>query len=122
MCEKMKAQTYIKISLAYAPSSGQQYYQELDVPMGTTIYEALQFSGWLGLEASANKDFAILNSWCEQTHQELSPNAKEWFIGVYADKKPLNYVLSNHDRIEIYRALSADPMNRRKNKAKKKVR
>ncbi len=121
MPDQTKAPAYIKISLAYAPSSGRQYYQEIEVPIGTTIYEALQFAGWLSSDISTNTDFAVFKIWCEQVKNEKAVNTKQWFIGIYANKKPLHYVLSDNDRIEIYRALKADPMNRRKNKAKNKV-
>ncbi|WP_131668397.1 RnfH family protein [Psychrobacter pygoscelis] len=102
-----------QISLAYAPSAECQYYEQLTVVAGTTIYEALKLAGWL-------ERFADLAQWCEQTATVETPTAKDWYIGIYSQKQPLTYQLKAHDRIEIYRSLSLDPMSKRKKRAKKK--
>ncbi len=106
----------ISISLAYALDDGQQDYQELQIADNSTIYQALQTVGWL----DKYEDLAI---WCEQiknSEQSLStkPNARLWRVGIYSQKKPLNYVLQANDRIEIYRPLKFEPMSRRKKRAK----
>ncbi|MBE9577988.1 MULTISPECIES: RnfH family protein [Moraxella] len=101
----------LRISLAYADKDN-QYYQELEVPTHTTIYQALQSSGWLDLPHLA--EFAL---WCH-ANREHEPNHKAWYVGIYSQKKRLDTVLSDGDRIEIYRPLSYDPMSRRKTKSK----
>ena len=103
----------LQISLAYAPSAERQYYEQLTVVVGTTIYEALKLAGWL-------ERFEDLAQWCEQVLIIETPTAKDWHIGIYSQKQPLNYELKAHDRIEIYRSLSLDPMSKRKKRAKKK--
>lgn len=101
----------ITISLAYA-GMDKQHYQELTIPAGTTLYEALQLSGWLDLPHLSA--FAL---WCgENTHHD--PNHKAWYVGIYSQKKRLDTVLCHGDRVEIYRPLSADPMTKRKSKSK----
>ncbi len=106
----------INISLAYALDDSKQDYQELQVVNNTNIYQALQMAGWL----DKYEDLAI---WCEQiknSEQSLAtkPNARLWRVGIYSQKKPLNYILQANDRIEIYRPLKFEPMSRRKKRAK----
>lgn len=105
----------IAIALAYAHDDGSQKYAEFDVPPRTTIMQALELSGWLKMSELA--DFA---HWCRQNHDQ-NPVHRAWFVGVFSEKKRLDSVLNDGDRIEIYRALTADPMSRRKAKTKKKV-
>jgi putative ubiquitin-RnfH superfamily antitoxin RatB of RatAB toxin-antitoxin module len=38
-------------------------------------------------------------------------------VGVFSQVKPLDYQLKQHDRIEIYRPLIADPKAKRREKA-----
>lgn len=105
----------IEIALVYAHDDGGQKYAEFAVPSDTTIMQALELSGWLMQAELA--DFA---AWCQQNLAQ-EPIHRAWFVGVYSEKKRLDYVLKDGDRIEIYRPLSADPMSRRKAKSTKKV-
>lgn len=111
--EMKELETMIKVSLAYAPSQDEQYYEQLRVPVGSTIYEVLLHSGWLDR-------FEPLALWCEQERHTQTPTAKSWHVGIYSQKQPLNYVVKSQDRIEIYRSLSLDPMKKRKKRALKK--
>lgn len=101
----------IIVYLAYAEEATRQHYQTVQVSQGTTLYEALAQAGWL-------KQFEELASWCEQVVNTTTPTAKRWYVGVYAQKQPLNYILQPSDRVEVYRSLSADPMSQRKNKSR----
>lgn len=117
----------INISLAYAPSPNheeaqidpdylKQQYIEIEVPLGTTIYQAIESLGWL-------QRYSELYNWCEQiksgnNNLSTKPNSRQWYVGVYSQKKPLDYILKNNDRVEIYRSLISDPMKRRKKRAK----
>ncbi len=106
----------ISISLAYALDDNKQDYQELQITDNSTIYQALQVSGWLA-------KYPDLATWCEQikmSEQSLAtrPNARLWRVGIYSQKKSLNYTLQANDRIEIYRPLKLEPMSRRKKRAK----
>ena len=100
----------IAISLAYAPSNTQQWYQEIEVPKGSSIFTALQLSGWL------QKD-TVLAQWCQQHKSVEVVNKRDWRVGVFSQKQPLSHILSPSDRIEIYRPLTVDPMSKRKKRA-----
>ncbi len=99
----------ITVYLAYAENAESQHYATLYVNNGTTLYEALEQSGWL-------IQFPALALWCQQVATIKTPVAKRWHVGVYAQKQPLSYQLHPLDRIEVYRSLSADPMTQRKSK------
>lgn len=105
----------INISLVYAPNVTEQDYIEISVPSGSTIYQALNLAGWL-------EKYPEISQWCEQvitseTGLATKVSNRQWHVGIYSQKKPLNYQLHNNDRIELYRPLTVDPMKRRKRKA-----
>ncbi|WP_323128906.1 RnfH family protein [Psychrobacter sp. K31L] len=99
------------VYLAYAEEAKRQHYLTLSVAEGTTLYEALAQAGWL-------MQFPALARWCEEVEQVITPAAKRWHVGIYAQKQPLSYPLQPFDRIEVYRSLSADPMSQRKSKSR----
>ena len=105
-----KGQAGLPISLAYAPSATQSLYLEMEVAEGTTLLQALQQSGWL-------QKYPDLQQWCDEHAQDEQINNKTWAVGVFSQKKLLSYVLQAHDRIEIYRPLTIDPMRKRKKRA-----
>ena len=105
-----KGQVGLPISLAYAPSATQSLYLEMEVAEGTTLLQALQQSGWL-------QQYPDLQQWCDEHAQDEQINNKTWAVGVFSQKKLLSYVLQAHDRIEIYRPLTIDPMRKRKKRA-----
>lgn len=87
----------IHVEVCYA-SNEVQFLRALDVADGTTIEQAIALSGVL--QAAPEIDLATMA------------------VGIYAKKKTLDTVLREHDRIEIYRPLIADPKNaRRRRKA-----
>lgn len=87
----------INVQVCYA-SDAVQFLRALRVPAGTTLEQAIAASGVLA----------------EVPGIDLSTTQ----VGIYAKKKPLNTVLREHDRVEIYRPLIADPKNaRRRRKA-----
>lgn len=100
----------LHISLAYAPTVDDHFYLETAVPVGTTLYQALNRVGWLD-------KFELLKGWCDSVAVDELPSAKQWHVGVFSQKQPLNYVLQNNDRIEVYRSLIANPMQRRQKRA-----
>ena len=99
------------VYLAYAEEAQRQHYLTLPVSHGTTLYEALAQAGWL-------TQFEKLARWCEEVTDIVTPTAKRWRVGVYAQKQPLSYLLQPFDRIEVYRSLNADPMSQRKSKSR----
>ena len=83
----------INVEVCYA-SDAVQFLRALRVPLGTTLEQAIAASGVLaevpGIDLTAMQ------------------------VGIYAKKKPLDTVLREHDRVEIYRPLIADPKNARR--------
>jgi putative ubiquitin-RnfH superfamily antitoxin RatB of RatAB toxin-antitoxin module len=78
----------IRIEMAYATPE-KQILESLEVPIGCTLGEALQQSP-LSIYVT-------------------EPSS----VGIFSKIQPLSYVLQPHDRIEIYRPLTADPMKKR---------
>jgi putative ubiquitin-RnfH superfamily antitoxin RatB of RatAB toxin-antitoxin module len=92
----MAAET-INIQVCYA-SDAVQFLRALQVPLGTTIEQAIALSGVQ--QAVPETDLSQLDT------------------GIYAKKKPRDTILREHDRIELYRPLIADPKQaRRRRKA-----
>lgn len=89
----------IGVTVCYA-TARQEWLRELEVASGTTIGAAIEQSGVL-------EAFPDIN---------LSTQP----VGIYAKKKTLDTVLRERDRIEIYRALVADPKDSRRKRAAKR--
>ena len=90
----------IRVQVCYARPDG-VFLRELTVAQGTTIAQAIAQSGVC--EEVAGIDLA------------LQP------VGLYGKKRPLETVLRERDRIEIYRPLVADPKESRRRRADKKA-
>jgi putative ubiquitin-RnfH superfamily antitoxin RatB of RatAB toxin-antitoxin module len=89
----------IHVQVCYA-TAAHELLRELVVAAGTTIEQAIAQSGVLS--EIPGIDLA------------LHP------VGLYGKKKPLDTVLREHDRIEIYRPLVADPKDSRRRRVQKK--
>ena len=89
----------VQVVVCYA-TPAQEFLRSLDVEAGTTIGQAIEASGVL----AAFPDINLVTQ----------P------VGIYAKKKTLDTVLRARDRIEIYRALVADPKDSRRKRAAKK--
>ena len=91
----------IRIEVAYARPDKQSILT-ITVAPGTTVAEAIEQS-------------AIRNEFPEiQTEPEA--------VGIFSRKVPLDHVLREGDRIEIYRPLIADPKEARRQRAKQSQR
>jgi uncharacterized protein len=91
----------IHIQVCYA-TPDQQFLRELAVAAGTTVRQAIALSGLQ--QAMPGIDLATMQ------------------VGIYSKKQTLDTVLREHDRVEIYRPLIADPKHaRRRRKAKAQV-
>jgi putative ubiquitin-RnfH superfamily antitoxin RatB of RatAB toxin-antitoxin module len=88
----------INIQVCYA-SNALQFLRALRVDAGTTLEQAIALSGVL--QAAPEIDLATMA------------------VGIYAKKKTLDTVLREHDRVEIYRPLIADPKNARRRRSAK---
>jgi putative ubiquitin-RnfH superfamily antitoxin RatB of RatAB toxin-antitoxin module len=89
----------VQVSVCFATAQ-RQFLQPLQVEQGTTIGQAIERSGVLA-------EFPEINLVTQP-------------VGIYAKKKPLETVLRERDRIEIYRPLVADPKDSRRKRAAKK--
>jgi putative ubiquitin-RnfH superfamily antitoxin RatB of RatAB toxin-antitoxin module len=89
----------IYVQVCYA-TPAREYLREFAVAAGTTIEQAIAQSGVL--TDIPGIDLAV------------QP------VGIYGKKKPLDTVLRERDRIEIYRPLVADPKDSRRKRAEKK--
>ena len=89
----------LHVRLCYATPT-RECLRELSVAPGTTIGEAIAASG-------------LLAEWPEI---DLAVHP----VGIFGKKKALDTVLREHDRIEVYRPLVADPKDSRRRRAVKK--
>jgi uncharacterized protein len=78
----------MKVHIAYALPS-RQVVQSVDVPEGTSIRSAIEVSGVLE----------------QLPHVDLTRNK----VGIFGKVKPLDTVLADGDRVEIYQPITVDP-------------
>ena len=97
MAEPMTELLHVEVCYATAL---REVWHPLTVEQGTTIEQAIVQSGIL--QSVPGIDLAT------------QP------VGLYGKKKPLDTVLRDRDRIEIYRPLVADPKETRRRRAEKK--
>lgn len=86
----------LDVEIAYAEPN-RQIVRALKVPEGCTLLEAIQRSGLLA----------------EVCNIDLAKNK----VGIFGRLARLDDVVRQHDRIEIYRPLLADPKQLRRNRA-----
>lgn len=86
----------IHVQICYARED-KQFLLDQTVPPGTTIQQAIQGSGIVRLAPEI--DVSV------------------WRVGIYGKLKTLDTVLCEHDRVEIYRPLIADPKDSRRKRA-----
>jgi putative ubiquitin-RnfH superfamily antitoxin RatB of RatAB toxin-antitoxin module len=89
----------IHVQICYATPT-EQVLQDLTVPAGTTVQAAILRSGILRNDSGI--DLTVSR------------------VGIYGKLKPLDTVLRDRDRVEIYRPLVADPKDSRRQRAVKK--
>lgn len=89
----------LHVQVCYARPE-KQVLRDLHLRDGATVQEAIEKSGVLA----------------EAPEVDLAT----WRVGVYGKLKALDAVLREHDRVEIYRPLIADPKDSRRKRALKK--
>ena len=99
MADAAQAAPALQVYLVYATPQS-EFIRPMRVPPGTTIGQAIEGSGVLA-------SFPDINLVTQP-------------VGIYGKKKTLETVLRERDRIEIYRALVADPKDSRRRRAVKK--
>ncbi|CAB3779417.1 Persistence and stress-resistance antitoxin PasI [Paraburkholderia ultramafica] len=88
----------LSIEVCYASPDGQALIA-VDLPEGATLQQALDASGIL------------------QRFPQIDLNTQK--VGVFGKLKPLDAVLADHDRVEIYRPLLVDPKVSRQRRVEK---
>lgn len=91
----------IGIQVCYALPD-RQFLKALRVQEGITLRKAIELSELLQVAPEIDIDTAR--------------------VGIYGKLKTLDTVLRDHDRVEVYRPLIADPKDARRRRAGKKVR
>ena len=89
----------IHVQICYARPD-RQFLLDQTVAPGTTILQAITDSGIV--QQAADIDVSVMR------------------VGIYGKLKTLDTVLREHDRVEIYRPLIADPKDSRRRRAKNK--
>jgi hypothetical protein len=88
----------LSIEVCYA-LPGEQTLIAVELPEGATLRQALEASGIL------------------QRNPQIDLGTQK--VGVFGKLKPLDAVLANHDRVEIYRPLLVDPKLSRQRRVEK---
>lgn len=86
------------VQVCYATPT-QQFLQQLTLPVGATLQDAIVQSGLL--------EYAKIDLTTQR-------------VGIYGKLKSLDTVLREHDRVEVYRPLIADPKEMRRKRAASK--
>jgi putative ubiquitin-RnfH superfamily antitoxin RatB of RatAB toxin-antitoxin module len=86
----------IKVQVCYATATW-EFLRDLTVDAGTTLEQAVRQSTLLQEVPQIDLDSAV--------------------TGIYGKKKTLATVLRDHDRVEVYRPLQADPKETRRRRA-----
>ncbi|KGP62477.1 hypothetical protein EP47_10375 [Legionella norrlandica] len=92
----------VKVELIYIAQSGSCLHCKMELRPGSTVEQAL-------IESNIYSQY---------------PETKELPFGIYGKQIPMDFVLKEGDRIEIYRPLTLDPKEKRRRLAqfKKSVR
>jgi putative ubiquitin-RnfH superfamily antitoxin RatB of RatAB toxin-antitoxin module len=90
----------LQVQVCYATPE-RQILLDITVPAGSTLHHAINASGIL--QQASEIDVSVCR------------------VGIYGKLKSLDTELHNHDRVEIYRPLIADPMESRRRRALKRA-
>lgn len=86
----------VHVELIYVAEDKTTVQIALSLPQGSTVSEAISASG---------------------LHQK-HPETIEYAVGIYAKRVTLDTLLRDGDRVEVYRPLSLDPKEKRRQLAK----
>ncbi len=89
----------LKVQVSYSPAPREIDTVDLQLPPGSTLADALRASGLLERHGLALDD-------------DLS-------VGIWTKTRPLDSVLREADRVEIYRGLKVDPKEARRQRYRK---
>ena len=88
----------VKVELVYVASDKSTVHLALDLNRGARVIDALNASG------------------IYQSH----PETKDLSVGIFAKTVPLDTLLKEGDRVELYRPLARDPKEKRRQQARLK--
>jgi uncharacterized protein len=88
----------LSVTVAYSPAAGVVDEVSLCLRQGATLRDALQASGVL------------------DRHPQIDLGAQR--VGVWGTLKPLDALLRERDRVEVYRALQVDPKEARRQRSR----
>ncbi len=88
----------LRVEVVYCPRAGETDLVALTVPAGTTLGHALQASGLLARHGLH----------CEDLH-----------VGVWGRTQTQTHLLRDRDRVELYRPLTVDPKEARRQRYQK---
>jgi uncharacterized protein len=94
------ANEQINVSVCYATDTI-EFLRDLRLDAGATIADALKISGL--------------------AHEVPGIDLSAMAVGIYGKKKTPETVLREHDRVEVYRPLIADPKNARRRRPASKA-
>lgn len=94
----MMSNEQINVSVCYATDT-LEFLRALRLDAGATIADALNVSGLALAVPEVDLETMV--------------------VGIYGKKKPRDTVLREHDRVEVYRPLIADPKNARRRRPAK---
>lgn len=95
------AEQALRIELAFSPAPRLVLTLSISLPPGSTVADALRASGWLEAHGLGLDTLRC---------------------GVWGRVQPLDHVLRDGDRIELYRPLTVDPKEARRLRYKKQKR
>ncbi|MBA3537536.1 MAG: RnfH family protein [Tatlockia sp.] len=88
----------VQVELVFIPAEGPIVHLHLSVEPGATVADVLETSGIF----------------------KTNPEVKKLPVGIFSKQVALDSQIKSGDRIEIYRPLSLDPMEKRRQRAKAK--
>lgn len=100
----------MSVSVVYVSQTGKLYHKILPFCQDMSIQSAIVASGFLALP-----EFDEFRAWF-LANLDTPVNQKSWYVGIFSQKQPLNTLLKDHDRVEIYRPLTFDAITSRKQK------
>lgn len=89
----------LAVTVAYSPAAGSVDVVTVKLAPGSTLHDAIRASGVLGRYPTI--DLSVLRT------------------GVWGKFKPLDAILRDRDRVEIYRPLKVDPKQARRERYRK---
>ncbi|CAN5597034.1 hypothetical protein BH09PSE5_BH09PSE5_50190 [soil metagenome] len=102
--DEPEAERKLVVEVVYCPVPGSIDEARIELPAGAVLKDALSASGVLS------------------RHSELdppgTPGDADRRCGIWGQLRPLDHVLRDGDRVEIYRPLNVDPMEARRRRQK----